>query len=104
MAEQVATHISRDPRIHSGRPCIDGYCITVHDVAALLKQGRTPDDIAEGFGLTRGQIYAALAYYFDHQDVIDRELAEDKAEIRRLAQADMSPEAQRVRRALAESR
>jgi uncharacterized protein (DUF433 family) len=104
MAEQVATHISRDPAIYGGRPCIDGYRISVHDVAALWKQDHAPDVIATDFGLTRGQVYAALAYYFDHQDEIDRELAEDEADIRRLAKADQSPVAQRVRRALAERR
>jgi uncharacterized protein (DUF433 family) len=104
MAERIATHISRDPAIYGGRPCIDGYRIAVHDVAALLKQGRTPDDIAGSYGLSRGQVYAALAYYFDHQGEIDRELAEDEAEIKRLAQGDTSEVAQRIRRALAERR
>ena len=104
MTEQLATHIFRDLRIYGGKPCIDGYRIAVHDVAAHLGMGQTPDEIADGYGLTRGQVYAALAYYFDHQGTIDRELLEDAAEIHRRAAEDTSPGAQRVRRALAEHR
>lgn len=104
MAEQIATHISRDPTIYGGRPCIDGHRIAVHDIAARLRQGHTPDQIAATYSLSRGQVYAALAYYFDHQEEIDGELADDEAEIRRLARTDISPAAERIRRALAEQR
>lgn len=100
MAEQVATHISVDPAVYGGRPCIDGHRIAVHDVAAWVKQGQTPEEIARDFQLTRGEVYAALAYYFDHQAEIDRELDEDEREIRTRASADASPPAERVREAL----
>jgi uncharacterized protein (DUF433 family) len=104
VAEQVATHISRDPDIYGGKPCIDGHRIAVHDIAAQLKQGCTPDQIAATYTLSRGQVYAALAYYFDHQEERERELSEDEAEIRRLARADTSPATERIRRAIAERR
>lgn len=50
MVEHVATHISRDPAIYGGRPCIDGHRIAVHDVAASLGSEQTPEQIAVEFG------------------------------------------------------
>lgn len=102
MAEQVATHISRDPAVYGGKPCIEGRRIAVHDVAIRWRQECRPEEIAEEFSLTPGEVYAALSYYFDHQDTIDRELEEEEADIRRRAAADPSPVAERIRRAVAE--
>lgn len=36
--------------------------------------------------LTRGQIHSALAYYFDHREEMDRQIAEQLAEIDSLRQ------------------
>ena len=36
--------------------------------------------------LARGQIHSALAYYFDHQDEMDRQIAEQIAEVDALRQ------------------
>jgi len=102
VAEQVATHISRDPAVYGGKPCIEGRRIAVHDIAGRWQQGYSPDQIADEFALTLGEVHAALAYYFDHQEAIDRELTEEEAEIRRQAAADSSPVAQRVRKAVEE--
>ena len=45
----------------------------------LHKRGRTVDEIrAEYPDLTHAPIHAALAYYYDHKDEIDAELAEDE--------------------------
>jgi uncharacterized protein (DUF433 family) len=41
--------------------------------------GLTADEIAEEYDLTLAEIYAALAYYFDHRDEIDRDLQEGQA-------------------------
>lgn len=98
-------HIVRDPKVYGGKPCIEGHRIAVHDVAvARYFHGYTPEQIAsEAFpSLTLAQIYAALLYYQEHKDEIDREIAEDDAFIRAQAQADVSPFAQRMRQAIAE--
>ena len=97
-------HIVRDPAIYGGKPCIEGHRISVHDVAIWSRQGRSPDAIAQDFQLTRGQVHAALSYYYDHQDEIDREIAEEQAEIAARAVADNSPLAQRMRAAITERR
>ncbi len=73
----IETIIS-DPDIRAGRPVIVGTGIRVSDVAALsVFHGRTPDQIAVNYGLSLGQVYAALAYYHDHQAEIDAEIRDD---------------------------
>jgi len=90
-------HIVRDPDIYGGKPCIEGHRIAVHDVASWHHQGETPEAIAEGYGLTLAQVYAALSYYYDHQEEVDREMVEEDADIRARGAVDMSPLAQRLR-------
>src|SRR2546421_3175009 len=97
-------HIVRDPEVYGGKPCIEGHRISVHDIAVWHQQGRTAEDVARDFGLTLGQVYAALAYYYDHQEEIDRDIAEEVADIATRARADNSPSAQRLRAAIAARR
>jgi uncharacterized protein (DUF433 family) len=104
VAEQVATHISRDPSIYGGKPCIEGRRVAVHDVASRWRQRHPAELIAAEFSLTLGEVHAALSYYFDHQETIDREMEEEEADIRRRAAADTSPVAERIRRAAAQRR
>jgi uncharacterized protein (DUF433 family) len=99
MNEYFGIHIVGDPRIFSGRPIIGRHRITVHDLAALHRNGETADEIAEAYQLTPTEVEAGLAYYRDHREEIDRELVEDEIEIARLAAADDSPLRQRLREA-----
>ena len=53
--------------------------VRVNNVVYLHKQGKTADEIRVEYpDLTHAQIYAALAYYHDHKDEIEAELAEDE--------------------------
>lgn len=92
--------LSRGRQVLGGRPRIDGHWIAVHDIAATFRTGYAPDEIEDDHGLTRGQVYAALACYFDHQAMIDRQRADGDAGIRHLAAEDTSRGAKRIRRAL----
>jgi uncharacterized protein (DUF433 family) len=95
-------HIVRDSSIYGGKPCIEGHRVAVHDIAVSHQQGYTPDRIASELfpGLTLAQVHAALLYYYEHQSEIDREIAEDAAEIATQARTDQSPLARRVRQAI----
>lgn len=98
-------HIVRDPKVYGGKPCIAGHRIAVHDIAvAHTLHTYTPEQIAsEVFpSLSLAQVYAALLYYEEHKDEIDREIAEDSADITSRATADTSPLARKIRAALAE--
>lgn len=41
-----------------------------------LVEGFPLDELERDYGLTRAEIHAALAYYYDHKESIDREIAE----------------------------
>lgn len=76
--------IISDPKLRGGRPIIAGTTLRVSDVAAYHTfGGLTPEDLAVQFRLTLGQIHAALAYYYMHQDEIDAEIRanDDEAEM-----------------------
>ena len=81
-------HISTQPQVMSGRPCIVGTRVRVMDIVAA-RQGGVPDDELLGYfsshTLTPSELHAALTYYYDHQDEIDAALAED-AELGRQAE------------------
>ena len=93
------THIVSTPGVRGGKPRIRDHRITVHDIAIYTEQGMRPEEIAETFRLTMGEVYAALSYYYDHRDQIDREIVDEDEEIRQLAQEDHSPVAERLRQA-----
>lgn len=75
----VLAHIVVTPDIAHGRPRIAGHRIRVQDVAVWHERmGMSPDEMADQFGLTLGEVYAALAYYFDHRKEIQRDLEHDR--------------------------
>ena len=60
-------HIVRTPGVVGGRPRIAGTRIRVQDVYVWHElQGMSADEIASEYDITLGDVYAALAYYFDH--------------------------------------
>jgi hypothetical protein len=46
----------------------------------------SPTEIAEQFHLTLGEVHAALAYYYDHKDEIDRQISEAAQRAQEMAQ------------------
>lgn len=63
--------------MRSGRPYILGTSVTVADVAIVkIYHGQDADGIAEWFGLTLPQVYAALAYYYDHKAEMDAQICD----------------------------
>lgn len=66
-------HIEISPELRGGKPCIVGTRIAVADIAAMhLKMGQSLIEIAGKYNLTPASVYAAMAYYFDHRQEIDR--------------------------------
>ena len=73
-------HIEQTPDTSGGKPRIRGRRIAVQDIVIWHERlGKTADEIAAEYDLTLADVYAALAYYFDHRDEIDRRMAEDHA-------------------------
>jgi len=69
--------IATDPKIRSGRPFVVGTTITVADVAIVkIFHAQGADDIAAWFDISLPQVYAALAYYYEHKAEIDADIRE----------------------------
>lgn len=72
-------YIVKKPNYCSGKAAIGATRVRVNNVVFLHKEGKTIDEIREQYpDLTHAQIYAALAYYHDHKDEIEAELAADE--------------------------
>lgn len=72
--------IVSDPKIRNGRPIIAGTTMRVQDVAIdVTAKGYSIDEMIAYYPhLNRAQVYAALAYYYDHQDEIDQHIEEEE--------------------------
>lgn len=71
-------HIEITPTVRGGRPRIAGRRITVDDIVIMHRRlGQSVDEIVAKYNLSFADVYAALAYYYDHQANIDRQIAED---------------------------
>ena len=85
--DTIASHIEVTPGIAGGKPRIAGHRITVQNIAIWHERlGLSADEIATEYELSLTDVYAALAYYHDHREEIDRSIREDEefiAELRR---------------------
>lgn len=74
-------HIEITPGVCGGKPRIAGHRIRVQDIYVWHELGgQTPEEIVTNFPqLTLAQVHAALAYYWDHKDEIQRQMAEQEA-------------------------
>ena len=71
-------HIEVTPGVCGGRACIAGHRIRVQDIVLWTEQGRSADQIVADFPqLSLADVYAALAYYHDHREELDRQIRED---------------------------
>jgi len=76
----VQEHIEITPGICGGKPRIAGHRIRVMDIVIWHeKLGLSPDEIVSVYPtLTLADVYAALAYYFDHREGVQADIARDR--------------------------
>ena len=73
--QQAYPYITTNRRIAGGSPIIKGTRIAVRTIAGYYQMGMSVDEILTTLQhLSPSQVHSALAYYFDHQKEIDREL------------------------------
>ncbi len=90
-------HIEITPGIVGGKPRITGHRITVQNIVIWHEWlGRSADEIAAEYDLTLADIYAALAYYYDHQLEIDQSIRESEAFVETLRQQTPSKVAKKL--------
>jgi uncharacterized protein (DUF433 family) len=93
----AAPHIRRDAR---GIAWIDDTNVKVFEVVLdRLAYGWSPEEIHFQYpDLSLAQIHAALAFYYDHQNELDGQIAAQEREVQRLRQeAGDSPLALRLK-------
>jgi uncharacterized protein (DUF433 family) len=93
--DTVSAHIEITPGVAGGKPRISGHRITVQNIAIWHERlGLSADEIATEYGLTLADVYAALAYYYDHREEIDRAIHSDEdliAELRKHTPSKLKP-------------
>jgi uncharacterized protein (DUF433 family) len=68
-------HIVITPGTLGGKPRIAGHRISVQDVAIWHnKMGYSVEQIAGDYDLQLADVYAALAYYHDHREEIEKSI------------------------------
>ncbi len=96
-AKTLDQHIAITPGIAGGKPRIAGHRITVQNIVIWHERmDKSVDEIATDYDLALADIYAALAYYFDHRAEIDRDIDESGAFVEALRQRTPSKLTQKL--------
>jgi uncharacterized protein (DUF433 family) len=86
--ETLAQHIEVTPDVLGGKPRIAGRRIAVQDVVIWHERiGRSADEIATEHSISLADVYAALAYYYDHRIEIDTAIRDSDAFVEALRHA-----------------
>ena len=72
-------HVESRPGVCGGKPCIAGTRIRVQNIYVCHElNGMSPDQIVDSYPhITLADVHAALAYFWDHQDEIRRDIEAD---------------------------
>lgn len=71
-------YITSKNGILNGAPIITGTRISVKTIAGYYQMGMNVDEILNAVShLSPSQVHSALAYYFDHQKEIDKDIFEN---------------------------
>jgi len=72
-------HIMKGEGYCGGKATIGHTGVRVNNVVFLHKRGKGAEEIVVEYpDLTLGQVHLALAYYYDHPEEIEAEIAEDE--------------------------
>ena len=93
MSQPKIERISVSPTICGGKPCITGTRIRIQDIYIWHElQGLSADDIVSRFPqVTMADVYAALAYYWEHREEIERQMQEEDALVKEMKRKYASP-------------
>ncbi|WP_449420404.1 DUF433 domain-containing protein [Phormidium nigroviride] len=81
----ITEHIEITPGVLGGKPRIAGHRISVAQIAEMyLKMGESIEEIARDYNLSPASVHAAMTYYYDHREEIDRRTSEADALIEEL--------------------
>jgi uncharacterized protein (DUF433 family) len=87
LAKTLDRHIEITPGVVGGKLRISGRRITVQNIVIWHEwMGRSADEIVSEYDLTLAEVYAALAYYYDHRSEIDQAIEDSEAFVEALRQ------------------
>jgi len=100
MADVIQEHVEIVQGAGGPKPRIAGHRIRVQDVVTWHeKLGMSPDEIVHNYpGITLADVHAALAYYWDHRDEIERAIAEEGALVQQLRGSSIGPLQEKLKR------
>lgn len=85
--DSLVQHIEATSDVMGGKPRIAGRRIAVQNIVIWHERmGMSADQIATDYELSLADVYAALAYYFDHRSEVDHDIEESGAFIAALRQ------------------
>jgi uncharacterized protein (DUF433 family) len=90
-------HIAITPGVAGGEPRISGRRITVQNIVIWHERlGKSADKIVTEYDLLLADVYAALAYYFEHRAEIDASIREGEAFVEALRESTPSKLSQKL--------
>jgi uncharacterized protein (DUF433 family) len=95
--QSLYRHLVATPDTLGGKTRIAGRRISVEDIAIWhVKLGKTVDEICAEYDLSLAEVHAALAYCYDHQTDIERDINEGDALLKALRDSSPSKLAKRL--------
>lgn len=81
MAKVMHPHITSDPAVCGGSPCLAGTRISVRVIVIyVLRHGISPEELLTYYPhVSLAAIYDALSYYYDNREEIERDIAANDA-------------------------
>ena len=77
----IHPYITRKQRVCGGRSIIEGTRIPVWSIIKWYKTGMSIEEIIKAFPhVTPSQVYDAFSYYYDNQQEIEKDIAENEEE------------------------
>lgn len=91
MAAIEKKHIVATPGIFGGKARINGTRIAVEHIAIAYNSGQSIDEIVESYqGIVHADVFAALAYYYDHKEEVDAMIKQDEQEYEKLYRENLN--------------
>lgn len=99
MSRAEIGRISSDPKVCGGKPCIAGTRIRVQDIYVWheLRELSVDEIVFRYPHVTMADVYAALAYYWEHRDEIQRQIADDDDFVQGMKEKHGSPLREKLR-------
>lgn len=94
---QLTSHIEMRPGVRGERAFIAGHRVRVQDIVLWDEEGLSADEIITRVPtISLADVHAALAYYYDHLDEINRHIQEDESFANQMESAGQPNEPRRA--------